>query len=243
MSNDMVGMVVASIGEQTVKANELASQISAATTDRTKVVHDYLNSDEPADETIAKFQAWREETLAAIEAQEAKAREYVAATYLKDIDESAVDGLKAQYKEIVDAVKAARKFVTTLPGVTEDALKDVPELKTLRGGTAKGSGGKRPRLNSVSYRTSTKDNWTEVSAQRDNAKGETVTVTNFTILAGALKEKFGTKVEVKDLQAAAFEAAGTDDLSTLNGNVFEFAVSVGEQNVFVKVQPKSDDAE
>ena len=70
-----------------------------------------------------------------------------------------------------------------------------------------------------------------------------MTVTNFTVLSHALKSAFDTKVEVKDLQAAAFEAAGTDDLNTLDGKVIEFAYTVGETNVFVKVQPKSPDAE
>ena len=246
--SDLTTMIVSSITDLTTQANELAGKISAATTDRTKLVHDYLNPEEgaePADDKIAQFIQMREQVLARLEDEENKAREYVTATYLGDIDESAVDAQKAEYKELADKVKTSRKFfLTTIPGATEDDLKDVPALKTLRGGTASGgSGSKRPRLNRVAYRTSTSEPWTEVSKQTKNAKDEDVTVTNFTVLATELKAKFGTKVEVKDLQSNAFEAAGTDDLSSLEGKVFEFAVTVGEQNVFVQVQPKSDSDE
>lgn len=245
MSDDMRTMIVSSITALTEEGNALATRISAATTDRTKLVHDYLTAEEPADEKIKAFQDWKEGLLAKLEEEEEKARQHVLTTHLKEVDEATVDADKTKYKEIADKVKTARKFyLTTLPGATEEDLKDVPALKTLRGGTANsGQGGKRPRVNSISYRLNGTDNWTEVSKQQKNAKGEDVTVTNFTVLSQALHSALKAKVEVKDLQAAAFDAAGTDDLNSLDGKVFEFAITVGEQNVFVKVQPKSESDE
>ena len=160
-------------------------------------------------------------------------------------DESTVNGLKEQYKTLKDGIAAARKFALTIPGATEDSLKDVPALKNLRGSTAGkgGTGGKRPRLVATEYRTSTSEPWVEVSTEREDKDGAKVQVTNFTVLAAALSKAFGAKVEVKDLQSAAFDAAGTDDLNTLEGKPFDFATSVGDKTVFVKVTPKHTDAE
>ncbi len=242
MSDDMRTMIVSSITALTEEANSQATKIGAATTDRTKMVHDVLTDESVSDETVKKFQNWKEALLAKLEEEEAKAREYVAANLLPSSEEIDVEAAKTSYKELADKVKTARKFyLTTLPGATEDDLKDVPALKTLRGGTAgNGTGGKRPRVQRIAFRANTTDNWTEVSKQAKNAKDEDVTVTNFTVLAQALAKEYKTKVEVKDLQANAFEAAGTDDLNSLDGKVFEFAVTVGDKNIFVQVQPKSD---
>ena len=246
MATDLKSTIVESIRGLVTEANEAATKVRAATSDRQSLVHDYLNPEgTAADDEIQKFIDWREAALAKIEETEAKIREHITATYLGEVDESAVDGLKTTYKEKSDQYKTAVKFfLGTIPGATEEDLKDLPALVTLRGGTSGGgNGGKRPRLSQVSYRTVGESTWNEVSKQTKNAKGEEVTVTNFTVLAAALKEQYGTKVEVKDLQAAAFEAAGTDDLSTLSGKPFEFVVSVGDNNVDVKVAPKAADDE
>lgn len=241
MSDDMRTMIVSSITSLTEQANAEATRIASATTDRKALVHDILNADEPTDEKVKKFQEFKEQILARLEQEEEKAREYVSTTLLPAAEEFDVDAAKSTYKELADKVKTARKFfLTTLPGATEDDLKDVPALKTLRGGTSSGgTGSKRPRVNRLAYRANSSDNWTEVSKSTEK-NGETVTVTNFTVLAQSLSKVYGSKVEVKDLQAAAFEAAGTDDLNSLDGKVFEFAVSVGDKSVFVQVQPKSE---
>ena len=246
---DLKAVLISTIAEDVEQANALAARIGAATTDRTRLVHDILNpaeGEEVSDETVAKFIAWREQALAKIEEQENAVREYVTANLLPDAAEVDVDALKTEYKSAADKVKTARKFfLTNIPGATEDDLKDVPALKTLRGGTAGGggTGGKRPRVQSIAYRLNASDPWTEVSDTREDKEGNTVSFTNFTVLAQTLKSVTGTKVEVKDLQASAFAAAGTDDLNSLDGKVFEFVQTVGEANVFVKVQPKATDDE
>lgn len=244
MSNDMLTMVGTALTGQTEQANALATKIAAATTDRSKAIHDTITDPETTDPEVKAFQEYEEKMLAALEEQRAilvgKVEEKMGT-----VSESDVDALKVEYKGIVDQIKAARKFAATIPGYTDETFKDVPALKNLRGSTAgkSGTGGKRPRLVSVEFRATTKDEWTEAYTTREGKDGETVRVSNFTVLAGALKDKFGTKVEVKDLQAAAFEAAGTDDLNTLEGKVFEFATSVGDKTVFIKVAPKHSDAE
>lgn len=238
--------IIQSIVALTEESNAKVAEIAAHTTDVTKVVHDYLTDPNSTDEKITKFQAWKEALLAKLEEEESKAYEYakekVAAAQSDDFD---VEAAKKSQKELADKVKTAKKFyLTTLPGTSEDDLKGVPDLKTLRGGTAGGgTGSKRPRVNSISIREAGTENWTEVSKPGKNSKGEDVTVTNFTVLAQTLAKAGGAKVEPKDLQAAAFEAAGTDDLNSLEGKVFEFGYTVGEKNYEVKIQPKTADAE
>lgn len=244
MANDMLTMVVQALSDQTAKANDLSDRISAATTDRSKAIHDTLTADNPTDEKIKAFQEFIEKANAEIERQTKAAEAYVE-SLIPGADEATVDALKTEYRALVDSVKAARKFALTIPGATEDSLKDVPALKNLRGSTAGkgGTGGKRPRLVATEYRTSTSEPWVAASATREDKEGNTVTVTSFTVLAAALSKAYNAKVEVKDLQTAAFEAAGTDDLNTLEGKPFEFATSVGDKTVFVKVAPKHSDAE
>lgn len=244
--SDMLTMVRTALAEQIASANEDATAIAAATTDRAKLIHDYLTDENTTDPQVKAFQEFLEKAQAAIEEQTAKANAHAESKVPGGSPEE-VDKRKETYKGKVDQIKAARKFAATIPGYSEEEFnKDLPELKNLRGSTAGkgGTGGKRPRLNSVEYRTSAKGEWVEVWADREDKDGNKVRVANFTVLAAALNKAVDKgSVTVKDLQAAAFDAAGTDDLNTLDGKPFEFAVTVGETNVFVKVAPKHKDAE
>lgn len=242
--SDMLQMVVSALTEQTNTANTLQSEIAAAGSDRAKVIHDRLTDENTDDPKIKAFQEFLDKANAEIERQSKAAEEYVTAN-LPGADPEEIAAKTEQFKALVDSIKAARKFAATLPGATDEAFKDVPALKTLRGATAgaRGTGGKRPRLVATAYRTSTKSEWIAAETEREDKEGNAVTVTNFTVLAAALSKAFKAKVEVKDLQAAAFEAAGTDDLSTLEGKPFEFAHSVGDATVFIQITPKHTDAE
>lgn len=245
--SDLKSLILATIVEQTNAANNVQTQIAAATTDRTKAVHDAITDPDTDVPYVKDYQAWEEKALAKIEENRAKVAAQYEAEYLKSLSEEDLAALKEEHKSKVAAVKAAVAYAKLALGdqVTEEEFAALPSLKTARGKTAggNGTGGKRPRVNAIAFRTSTSEPWTAAETQRTDKEGNEVTVTNFTVLSHALKEAYGTKVEVKDLQAAAFEAAGTDDLNTLNGKVIEFAHTVGEHNVFVKVQPKAPDAE
>ena len=240
-------LMLATIVEQTNAANTVQTQIAAATTDRTKAVHDALSDPDTDVPYVKEYQSWEEKALAKIEENRAKVAAQYEAEYLKTLTDEEVTALKEEHKSKVAAVKAAVAYAKLALGdqVSDEEFAALPSLKTARGKTAGqgGTGGKRPRVNAIAFRTASDSTWTEASEQRTNKDGEDVTVTNFTVLSHALRAAFDTKVEVKDLQAAAFEAAGTDDLNTLNGKVIEFAYTVGETNVFIKVQPKSPDAE
>lgn len=239
--SEILDMVVATLSDATTKANTVADKILAATTDRTKMVHEIRTAENTDDEKIKAYQAWFEAAQAKIEEQTAAIDEYIKTEKLGDtLDEAALNALREQYKELKTQVTSAVNFAKTVPGFSEETLAKVPDLKSLRGGTSGGgTGGKRPRVERISFSASADGPWTEVEKEGK---------TNFTLLAQRLSKDSGTKVEVKDLQAAAFESAGTDDLSSLDGKVFTFAHSVGEgekaKSVWVKVQPavKSDEA-
>lgn len=237
MAVDMIALLAQQATELTTEANEIAARIGAATTDRTKAIHDMLTEESPKDETIAKWQDFHEKALAQLAAEEAKAYAY-AESKLPAQDADAVKADQEKHKVLVEQVKSALNYAKKIPGYSEEALKDVPALKNLRGKDTGKGGSKRPRIERAAFRVGTKAPWTEAKQTKTEEDGTEVDVTNFTVLALALKDAFKTKVEVKDLQAAAFAAAGTDDLGSLNGKVFDFAHTVGDQTVFIQIQPK-----
>lgn len=237
MANPMVEMVAQTVADQTAKANALVEQINANTTDKGKLVHDIRNSPETNDPEVKAFQEWAEKAEAEINRRRALVDEHITKNLLPATADFDVDAAKAQYKELKSTIQAAHKFVETVPGYSADDFQ-VPELKNLRGGSSAGTGegGKRPRLNRI---------WIDgqvIEKSRETDDG-TVTVSNFTLAAAALSKRTGTKVQVRDLQAAAFAAAGTDDLSTLGGTVFDYYFEAGEGdkriNAHIEVEPKN----
>ena len=239
--------IIASIVDTIEKANASAAKIGAATTDTSKLDNEAISDPDTTDESLRKFQQWKEALLQKLEVETQKALAHAAslreaATTGEAFD---LDAEKATHKVLAAKAKQARQFyLETMPGTTEDDLKGVPSLKNLRGGTSggTGTGGKRPRVERISWKVSESDNWSAVEKEGKNAKGEAVTVTNFTLLAQALSQHFETKVEPKDLHSAAFDAAGTDDLNTLNGRVFDFHYTDGKVSAFVQIQPKVKEA-
>ncbi len=238
--------IIASIVDTIEKANASAAKIGAATTDTSKLDNEAISDPDTTDESLRKFQQWKEALLAKLEEETQKALAHAAslreaATTGEAFD---VDAEKVTHKTLAAKAKQARDFyLNTLPGTTEDDLKGVPALKNLRGGNSgsTGTGGKRPRVERISWKANDSDNWSAVEKEGKNAKGEPVTVTNFTLLAQTLSSHFETKVEPKDLHTAAFEAAGTDDLNTLNGRVFDFHYTNGPVSAFIQIQPKVKD--
>ena len=238
LSNDVLNMVAGMLTAQITEHNGLVAEVGALTSDRTKLVHDYLTDEDTDDETIKAWQEWDAMAAAEREAQATAIREYVAKTKLPEIDEDAVKAKSEKIVELNASIKAARKFAETVPGYSEEALGEIPAQTHLKGKSS-GNGGKRPRFDRVSYRLTDSDPWTEVKSVKDSKDGTKVEVTNLSLLATTLKSVLDTKVEVKALQEAAFAEAGTDDLSTIGGTVFDFVIAVGDNNVQVQVQPKA----
>lgn len=243
----MVQMVQTTVTEQVNKANALVKTINENTTDKGKLVHDIRTDENSTDEQVREFQKWFAQAEAAIAQKVAAIDEHIKANLLPKSEEVDVEALKVQHKALKDSVKAALTFVQSIPAYDPETFK-VPDLANLRGGTSTGTGqgGKRPRLNRIWVNLDGSEGvGTLISKDTKNAKGEDVTVSNFTLAAAAIGKATKSKVEVKDLQAAAFAAAKTDDLSTLGGKLFDYYFEAGtdanRKNVKVTVEPKGDD--
>jgi hypothetical protein len=243
----MVQMVMTTVTEQVNKANALVKTINENTTDKGKLVHDIRTDENVTDDKVREFQKWFAQAEAAIAKRVSEIDEHIKANLLPKSEDVDVEALKVQHKALKDSVKAALTFVQSIPAYDPETFK-VPDLANLRGGTSAGTGqgGKRPRLNRIWVNLDgSEGNGTLISKDTKNAKGEDVTVSNFTLAAAHIGKATKSKVEVKDLQAAAFAAAKTDDLSTLGGSVFDYYFEAGtdanRKNVKVTVEPKGDE--
>ena len=131
------------------------------------------------------------------------------------------DAERAAYKAARDQFKALGEMYKTLTGGT--AIPVAVELKNLPGtrASSSGSGTLRPRVSEVSA------DGVKLQGKGPKAKdGSDTFVSNFSVLAAYLSKVADRKVEVSDLHAAAFAAAGTSDLSSLNGTPIEFVYNV-----------------
>lgn len=249
MANDMQEVVKATLTQKISEANDIATKVAAASVDSKSLVHEIRDNDESVtDTTVLDFRTKYNAAVAELESWVAEINTYITATLLPaQSGEVDVEALKAEYKDLKSKISAARTFAKTM-GMEDSDLADLPELKTLRGGTSSGGkpGGKRPRIASISVGNVDGSNMVRVYDTVENKDGTTVEVNNFTLAARFIgnKDHANTKVEVSDLQRAAFEAAKTDDLSTLNGTPFEFVYSPdeGKHSYNVKVTPKDNNA-
>lgn len=203
------------------EANKAADEYKALTADSDKRLADFLNTSD--DENIVKWREQRDKVQAQIEAaqakleeQEAKAREYAEGQV------ASAEGDPAEVKtRYVEARKTANDLRKALVLLTDEETVNaavesagITEVISLRGTTTKGAatGIRRPRISAASVNG-------EAVANKDGK-------TSFTVLADYVTRKYG-KVSGDDLRNAAFTAAGTDDLNSLDeGTVVEFTYTV-----------------
>lgn len=237
----LVAVAGATLTAQVNQANDIVQKIHAATADIGNLIADIRDDENTTDEFLKNFQEWHEKAKAQIQDRIDQASKYVEENLLPKREEVDVDALKAQYRELKASIDGGLKFLAPLGFDAEKA--GIPALKTLRGGTVSGGGAtgiRRPRVNDILV------NGESVAKGVKNAKsGKVEQKANFTFAAAYISGKTDTKVETSDLQAAAFAAAKTDDLSTLNGEPFSFHYNVGEgekmQTFDVKVYPRSNE--
>lgn len=227
---DLLGMVKIDLSQKIEQANSIAARVAASKAGTGNLVHEIALELPTDDATITKTREWLDKVDVAREAKMAELYEYVKANAMPSGDgEVDVEALTVEYKALKASISAGQSFVKV--SVPDADLSDLPELKSLRGGTVGKSGAagdtKRPRIAAI---------WCDGEAiTAKNGKGEDVS--NLSVLATYLSKRHDTKVEVKDLQMHTFAAAGTDDLKTLDGKVFTFSVNVGDQSHTIKVQP------
>lgn len=225
---DPLAMLIERINE----ANDLGRKIQAARSDRTAAISSVIETSN--DPKVVKFREIRAKVLEQIETY--KAQIVNAEALIKEHAETLIPGVDADF----DVDKATEKFTalrkaahTTrvaleafVPAETLDEVlqsRGVAEIVSLRGtgvnkGGAKGATGvKRPRISAATY------------------NGEAVTKKDGTIDFTALGK--ASDVTADDLKVAAFAAAGTEDLNSLDaGTVVAF--EIGDKKFTVTVSDK-----
>ena len=245
-SDPMLAMLQQTLVGQIEQANTLVATINANTTDKGKLVHDIRTDENTTDNKVREFQEWLAKAEEAIEKKRAEVDAHIVENLMPKGEDVDVEALKTQHKTLRDGIRAAQAFAKSLPNYKDEEFV-LPDVSNLRGGSSSGSGdgGKRPRLNSIWIGTNEGDLTLISKPVEDKKKGVTRDVSNFTLAAGHIGKVVGEKIEVKDLQAAAFSAAKTDDLSTLSGRVFDYYFEAGKddkrKNFLVRVEPKNTD--
>lgn len=233
---DLFGIVRQTISQQTDQANALVAQINAAKADNPNgLVHQIVFEDMTVtDTTVLAFREWVEKLDALRLAKVDEISEYAKGNLMPETGDFDADAAAEKYKALRTLIRNGQDFIKGVPGYDAEAFASVPNLASLRGGTVSSGGTtdqRRPRVDSI---------WVDgvLTEAKVVAKDKSERmVSNFTIAAAYISKASGSKVEVKDLQASAFAGAGTDDLKSLNGRVFEFSFSSGEKNYAVKVLP------
>lgn len=234
-ANDMRAMFLATLAPQVEAANALAARITAATGDNKSLVHDIRDNPNTDDAKVREFQEWLAKVDAAREQNIKEIGEYITANLLPKTDESFdVEKAKAEHADLRKSIAAGKTYAKTV-GVTDEDIATLPDLKNLRGGTstagANGSaeGVKRPRISAITV------NGESVSAPKKNDDGTVTDVVSFTVLATYLTKQAGVKVEPSLIRDAVFEAAKTDDLSTVKGETFSVSETVNGKTFEVTV--------
>lgn len=229
--SDLVNVISATIAAKTEEANAIASEVAAATVNVNKQVRDLREDPETDDEKIAKWQAFvadldakREQATKAIDAYIVE--EKIGATQMSD---ETRDEKKSAYTALRDEIRAAEKLLAMQGDEGARAAENLPELLNFSGRKSGGGGsqGPRPRLSAATV------NGEDVWETRTNKDGEEEQFVTFTILAQHISKDSGVKVGARDLQAAAFEEAGTNDLSTVTEVDFGFSADGNNYRVVV----------
>lgn len=237
----LISEALNTIREQTEAGNAVADKVIHADNANKLLAEVRETSDDPE---IVKYREFLENAYAQLAESEKKIDDYILSQGMVDTTPVDVEAETTKWKEISTTVKAMTNAIKTLPGFDETKLADIPELKSLPGTrkastSSGGTGVKRPRIASIAV-TYPDGTTTDIYETKDGVNNS-----NLTVLAKSLASTYKRKVEVKDLQAALFAAAGTDDLNTLDGKPVEFAYSVpksdnpedGSYNLMVKVTP------
>ena len=219
-------------------ANETATRVQNAD-NVSALVHEVRDKVETQDANILAYREWLDAANNEILNRQKQVEEYIIENNLVDTEPVDVDAETTKYKTIADQVKAFRKVLEQIPGGKE-AAESLPTMISLSGRGGGGATGPRPRIQNI--QVDGEDVFRNVKQKYETYKRES----NFTTLSLFLKKTFkGSDVQVKELQEAAFAAAGTNDFNSLNGKPFSFAFTVNygteaepqSKNIMVEVTP------
>jgi hypothetical protein len=235
-NTDVFGAIKEMCSGLLTKANEIASEVQKSRVNVNKVVHEILADEAATDEKVKAWQEWDAKAAAAREKRrseiEAHVKENLVAS--SSMSDEVYEAKKAEYSELKKSINSTKSLAANLPGYSEEVFSDLPALQTLSGGTAgSATGTKRPRLSSLTI------NGEEVYTEKKNDDDTVSKSFTFTAAANHISKDAGTKVQPSDLSGAAFEAAKTDDLSTVASVDFNYSVNGKEYNLVVI--PQSND--
>jgi hypothetical protein len=217
------------------QANAIADRVANAGNAESLVAEVRNTSDVPE---IVAFREWLDKANMAIFNKEREIDALIVEKGLVSTEPVDVPAETENYKALDGQIKPLLAAFKAIPG-GDAVLSVLPERKVLPGtrksSAGAGTGVKRPRISHITC--DGKDIFKNVK----NAKGEEVTQSNLTVLAAHLSAETKSKVEVSDLQSAIFAAAGTDDLSSLNGKPVEFVVNVEGRNFSIVATPTVKD--
>lgn len=212
--NDLGRMILATIREQAAGFNAEQAKYDAATGDRSKAVHDLReNSDDPK---VVKFRKWLDDLDAKRETAVTEIDAYISASLMptSDLSEADAEALKATLTEQRKEIKQGIDYFLSLPAVknVEGAENLLPEIKGARRGVSKGTGAgaPKPRVTGV-YVDGT------LCSHEVEKDGNKTVKSSFTDAVKFLSDKYGVKVETKDLHAGYFAEAKVDPADWASG--------------------------
>lgn len=215
-------------------ANEIGQKIVAANSDKTEAVKAFLDTSD--DKKIVAYREGRAKILAEIE--NLQERLTAGETAISEYAEDKIPGVdpdfdkEAATEEFLKRRKAAHAARNALLNfVSEEELSaaekelGIVPVVSLRGkkGTRLGGGGtgvRRPRISAAT-----------VDGQDVWKKGKEGEVVDFTTLANVLKSS------ADDVKKAAFEAAGTEDLNSLEPGT-KVPFTFGDHKIVVTISAK-----
>ena len=227
--DDLGQMMLKRIDAWGQEATNSQAILAAANSDDAKAMVVTLREGSPGYDEYQSLISRAEEILAAIDkANESKVE--------KPSDEDVAKATET-LASLRDQAKAAMTF---LVGAYGDGAKDLmpASLKARRGGGAKGTTGiKRPRMQAILVQD--KDGVTLIHLNDTTKDAKPDDKPTFSALAKWLSDNSEVKVETSALQDAAFDAAGTKDLSSVDK--VEFAQTLGDNHYFITATSKVTD--
>jgi uncharacterized protein YhaN len=224
-NNDVFSAVKVMATDLTNEANEIAADVQKSRVNVNKVVHEIRKDEATTDTKVKAYQERMAKAQEQIEKWTSEVDEYIKTNLVSasSMSDEVYEAKKTKYAELKKSIKNTLSLAASLPGYSAELFTDVPALQTLSGGTSAGgsTGTKRPRLAEITV------NGTPTFTVKNEGKEDESKAYTFTAAAAHISKDSGVKVQPSDLSAAAFAAAGSDDLSSVTS--VEFNYSAGDK--------------
>jgi hypothetical protein len=240
--NPLVAQMGAAVTELINENNARAERLRSAG-NSAALVHEVRDEKETDDARILKYRDDMEKANAEILRWQEEIEKYIRESGLVSVEPVDVDKETEAWKALHAQIKPMLTVMKNIGG--DDSVNDLPEIKGIPGrgnSVSSAPGTPKPRVQRIRYQVAGSDAWVEVSKEKETDDGNKVNFTNLTVLSQALNKAYkGAGVSASDLQGPMFDAAGTKDLSVLNGKPVQFGFSVGGEkpaNLIVEVTPR-----